>query len=150
MIGIIFLILLYGLSFNLMIFCIIVSLPFWIAYSIGMTEYAIKNNIDGQEMESIRIYESMMDEVHELIVEFNKRDIIGMFMEFYDVFHSICKYLVVKYLSLDLVMKWYFWFLLYWFVVPASLKHGYRFLRYRCIRNHNNKSNLNHKCNYKS
>ena len=146
MLAIILLIFLYNVSFHLLIFGIIILLPFWIAYSVGMTDYAIKNNVGTREIETERIWESLMDEWYELIDEMRERNIIGIFMEFHDVVHSLCKYLVIKYLSLKLVMRRYFWFLIFLFVVPASLKHGYRFLISGCIRNHHNKHNLDHKC----
>lgn len=148
MLGLFLLLFLYDIHLKIFLGFICLMFPFWVAYAKGMSEYAKLNNTGDRETEENRIWNSVMDEVNEFIVEYNNKHIIKCLLEFGDVIHTLIKYITVCYLPMETMKKTYFWFLIFWFFQPNSFKHEKRYFMNGCIRNHSNINNRNHICNY--
>ena len=88
----------------------------------------------------------MLTEFEELKEEFYKRNLMGIFMESFDVFHSLLKWMMTRCLPKQLMCNYMIWMICFWFVLPVGIKHGLRYINYGCVRNHKNKANLNHMC----
>ncbi|QKF94213.1 hypothetical protein QKU48_gp0755 [Fadolivirus algeromassiliense] len=148
MLGLILFYVLYNTTIYGFTIALITILPFWLAYSIGMSEYARLNNIGTREQEKNRVLNSLIDEWDEFIVECENKNIFNALMEFGDFIHTFIKYATVCYLPVNTMNYPLFWFLIFWFIQPNSFKHGKRYFMNGCIRNHSNSKNLDHKCKY--
>lgn len=136
------------ISSNLIFLYIALCIPFWIQYCIGMAEYFTMNHVSDREEEKKKVWKSVLDEYLELMEEINKRDIVGIFMESADVLHVFIKYIFTCYLPFSWMKKSILWIPIFWIAQPTTIKHGKRYFFTKCIRNHNNANNLNHKCKH--
>jgi adenylate kinase family enzyme len=116
-----------------------------VAYAKGMAEYAKFNNVSGN---TENCWSSVVNESYEFIEAVKELKPWEAFLEFYDVIHSLIKYFVITYVSPDVFSNPWFWVAIFPFVLPCSIKLGYRYRQNGCIRNHNNANNCKHKCNY--
>jgi len=148
MLGLLLLIALYWTSPVLLYVALTVSLPIWLAYSVGMADYARRNNDGTREKEMERMWASLMEEWKEFNDEVKQKNILGMISEFGDVVHCVIKYNLIRFFPLKLLMRHFIWFLIFWCVIPTTWKHGWRYFWTGCIRNHKNENNLGHDCSY--
>ena len=128
----------------ILICCIII--PFLLAFTKGMSQYAKFNDNGNEEYEVDKFWKSLCDEYDEFIVDVNKCNIIGIFLELCDMWHSLILYVIVKYCGTKILMQQYIWLIIFWLVLPIAIKHGFRYIMYGCIRNHKNKNNIDHFC----
>ena len=73
-------------------------------------------------------------------------DFVDIILESSDVIHAYVKYIFSKYLPYYLYLI--IWIVVFPVVLPTTLKLSWRYHKYHCIRNHYNKNNCNHICNY--
>lgn len=131
-----------------------------IDYSKGMAEYASYNNRirdktgpttnDGNCYVTENTWDSVINESKELweaLCQASAKDII---LESSDVIHSLIKHLIITYVPSKIFCHWLCWFPIFILILPCSIKVAYRYQTYGCIRNHQNKNNCNHVCNYKN
>jgi hypothetical protein len=122
-----------------------------------MSEYAKMNNISQNDNQntSLRKWsqenfkESIYNEFFELIDAINNFDIVNIILEYNDLLHSIIKYFIISFLPQNVYCSDYIWLPVFFIVFPVGIKLSVRYKNYGCIRNHNNKNNCNHNCNYK-
>lgn len=124
----------------------IVLIPLIFAYAWGMAEYSSMNRKPKQSQLKY-LTGTLMDEVYELQGAIIYLKPIDIMLEAFDVLHSTIK-LSIAYISLEALEVPGIWILVFPLIFPVGIKHGYRFMRYKCIRNHQNKRNLDHRCNY--
>lgn len=124
----------------------LILIPLSFAYAWGMAEYSIMNR-KGRIAQIRYLSGTLMDEVNEFKEAFNQRQPVNSFLEGFDVIHSTIK-LVIAYFSQSALESPIIWLLVFPLIFPVGIKHGYRFIRYNCIRNHRNGRNLDHSCNY--
>ena len=84
-------------------------------------------------------------ELWDAILHCNPVDII---LEASDVIHALIKYAIINYLPQFLFCHMICWLPVFLFVLPCTIKLGSRYREHGCIRNHQNKGNRNHLCNY--
>lgn len=113
-----------------------------ISYAIGSAEYARLNNTAFRTNEC---WDSVKDEFYELTDAVNKLKIYDIFLEFFDTVHALIIYIIVKFMPELFYHHWLCWFIVFPFVLPASIKLGNRYNKYSCIRNHSRR-NLDHSC----
>ena len=121
----------------------------FIGYIVGMSEYVRLNNRKERHIEIKHVYAAFQEELHELQEAIHNKDLVGIFLEAFDCIHSYIKYIFTKWLPISLEMNPIVWIPVFFIVLPVSVKHGYRYLNHGCIRNHGNKNNLGHICNYR-
>ena len=114
-------------------------------YAEGSAEYASLNNVFPHKENFLHSIKDESKELFYAILSFSLKETI---MEFYDVLHSIMKYLVIKFLPERFFCSKLCWALVFPLVLPCSIKLAMRYKNYRCIRNHQNKNNCQHLCNY--
>lgn len=121
-----------------------------IYYSRGMVEYAIYNNISqqGLKWKQEDFKQSIINEIFELIEAIKQYQLFDIILELFDVFHSVIKYIIISIMPQYIYCNIILWSIVYFFVLPCSIKLGNRFKKYNCIRNHKNKNNRDHNCNY--
>ncbi|XWV25541.1 putative ORFan [Tupanvirus deep ocean] len=113
------------------------------SYSKGAAEYARANNNGSSESEDC--WQSVCDEYEELKYAVHTLNYWEIFMEFFDVLHASIKFVLVSFFPRIFYFHWLSWAIIFPFVLPASIKLGARYNKYKCIRNHARK-NRNHKC----
>jgi hypothetical protein len=59
-------------------------------------------------------------------------------LEFFDVVHAMTKYSLISVLPKDIMDTPYPWIVVYFVSLPSSIKLGYRYVKYGCVRNHAN------------
>lgn len=124
----------------------IILIPLVFAYAWGMAEYSVMNR--KTKPDQIKYLKgTLMDEVQEFRDAVRQRKPIDSILEGFDVIHSIIK-LIIAYISLRALERPEIWLLVFPLIFPVGIKHGYRFMKYNCIRNHTNKRNLDHNCSY--
>lgn len=129
-----------------LIFILICVGPFWIFYAHGMSVYSRLNRRPGPEnIESIK--GTLQDEIEEFREALQKGYTMDTALELFDVIHSSIK-LLLAYLSNDLLESFIIWLLIFPIILPVGIKHAMRYMKHSCIRNHNNRANLNHRCRY--
>ena len=116
-----------------------------ISYAKGSAEYAKANN--NTLLESNEGWASVRDEYIEFVQAIKKVNIYDIFLEFFDVIHSVIKYLIIVYLPQRFYHNWICWAIVFPFVLLAGIKLGDRYNKFGCIRNHA-RPNLNHKCKF--
>lgn len=114
-----------------------------------MSEY-ISLNQKEKHVEIRHVYAAYLDECNEFRDALHKRDFRGIFMEAFDCLHSYIKYMFTKWLPISFEMNPIVWIPVFFIVLPVSIKHGHRYFMHGCIRNHGNKNNLGHICNYQA
>ena len=112
-------------------------------YAKGMTEYVRLNNngLIGCE----NTWHCIRDEYRELVDAIQSRKFLEAFFELFDVLHGTTKSFIVTLLPRKIYYHWLCWIIVFPFLMPATIKLGYRYNKYKCIRNHS-RSNRNHKC----
>ena len=113
------------------------------SYIKGAIEYA-KNN-DTMKAKSENSWNCLCDELVELRIAIYERKPADIFMEFFDVIHSILKYVLITYLPFEFRFYWLTWTIIFPFIIPAAIKLAVRYDNYGCIRNHC-RPNTNHIC----
>jgi len=116
---------------------------FNIWYIIGMYQYIIFNY---NHNESELCWLSLIAECHELQQAYLQLSFVDIILESSDVIHAYVKYIFSKYLPYYLYLI--IWIVVFPVVLPTTLKLSWRYRTYHCIRNHYNKNNCNHICNY--
>jgi len=120
-----------------------------IYYALGSAEYCKFNNKrDNPRRENF--WDSVITESKELKEALENLWLWDIILEFSDVVHSLIKYFIVEYLPEDFYCSFICWFPVFILILPCSIKLGLRFKKYGCIRNHKNKNNCDHICNYYS
>lgn len=114
-----------------------------LSYANGSAQYAMENNNGSTESEDP--WKSVMDELAEFIESIKKCNIKDIFLEFFDVLHSIVKFIIVIFFPTTFYFSPLCWLIIFPFVMPAGIKLGHRYQKYGCIRNHA-RPNLNHCC----
>ena len=120
-------------------------------YIKGMSEYAKMNNIhfnSENKWPQENFKETIYNEFFELVEAICNFDILNSIMEFNDVIHSIIKYLILTFLPEIVYCSEYIWIPVFFIILPVGIKLSNRYKKYGCIRNHNNRNNCNHNCNY--
>lgn len=120
-------------------------------YTKGMCEYAKFNNVP-QNLKSHFKQEnfllSIKNEFNELIDAIKNLNMYDIIMEFYDVLHSIIKMFIITILPKEIYCDELIWIPVFFIVSPVAIKLSQRYKSHGCIRNHNNKNNCSHNCNY--
>jgi hypothetical protein len=112
-------------------------------YALGMSEYVSLNNNGSIQSENTWI--SIRNEYREFLDAIRARDYTGAFMEFFDILHATTKSLIVTFTAKIIYYHWLCWILLFPLLLPATIKLGYRYNKYKCIRNHS-RINKDHVC----
>ena len=110
-------------------------------YVNGMIEYNSYNTQD-----SNTLYEAAKDEYKEFKECITNHDYYGILDEFFDVIHSILKYLLVTYMFKQRNNR-IILYIMYFMSGSTGRKHGERYRAHNCIRSH--KNHIEHKCAYK-
>lgn len=128
--------------------------PLWICYSIGMAEYArlnitrmslMEDDLEVARRERRMILSHLYDECGEFGEAVIGLHCVDTILEFFDILQLVIKYLISLF-SIDLLKNEFVWMLVFPFILPASLKLGWRYLFNNCIRNHENPHNRGHMC----
>ncbi len=113
------------------------------SYSKGMSEYVKLNNNGSADCENM--WQSIRDECHEFVEAIKTRNLSGIFMELFDILHVTTKSLIVTLMPKIIYYNKLCWIILFPFLLPATIKLGYRYNKYKCIRNHS-RINKDHNC----
>ena len=134
-------------------FCILFFLYCYagIWYSIGMSIYIRYNNTIPNKNNNYSTQEDcwkcMWFEIDEFIEAVKLKQPVDIILEGGDVAHSFIKWLILKFFPDYLAGNFWVWFIVFPFVLPATLKLGRRYYYNNCIRNHKNKiHNIDHSC----
>jgi hypothetical protein len=120
-------------------------------YIKGMSEYAKFNNVpqyDKNSWKQENFILSIRNEFFELIDAITKFDLFEIILEFFDLLHSIIKMMIITILPKYIYCSIFIWIPIFFLVLPVGIKLSNRYKNYQCIRNHKNKNNCFHNCNY--
>ena len=120
-------------------------LCYGIDYAYGSAEYCRFNNVKPYHENP---WDSIINESVELwyaIKQFSIKDII---LEASDVLHALIKCIIVTYLPQSIYCSSIMWLCVFPLALPTTIKGAIRYQTWKCIRNHKNQNNCNHKCNY--
>ncbi len=118
---------------------------FGIYYAKGLAEYARFNNVPPNEENCWSSVTNESRELWDAVLHCNPVDII---LEASDVIHALIKYAIINYLPQFLFCHMICWLPVFLLVLPCTIKLGSRYREHGCIRNHQNKGNRSHLCNY--
>lgn len=141
----------------MILFCIVASLVvlyllYGRFYAAGMAEYATFNNttpsIENRWTKPESCMQSIKTEWREFVDALVSMQPINTFLELCDVIHAVTKYLSIEYLPTSVYCSSFYWAPIFYTNLPVTVKLGYRYYVNGCIRNHSNKDNCGHTCNY--
>lgn len=117
-------------------------------YSNGMATYCKRNNV--KKCKGMFNKESELDTVRaeflELCEAIYELSPIDIFLEFFDVLHSLIKLVIVNIFPEWVYCNNIIWIFVFPVVFPVSAKLAIRNYQNGCIRNHKNLNNINHNC----
>lgn len=113
------------------------------SYSKGMSEYVRLNNNHSYECENT--WKSVSSEYEELIEAIKAKNLWEIFMEFFDVVHVTIKSIIVTFTPRMFYYNRLLWIVMFPLLLPATIKLGHRYNKYKCIRNHS-RNNKDHNC----
>jgi hypothetical protein len=114
-------------------------------YANGMVKYITRNNKSGSN-KTEETWDSIEAEIKELLEAIYDLSFINVILETADVIHAYIKHIILTYLPIGIYCHWLCWFIVFPFVLPASIKLASRHRKYGCIRNHKNVNNIKHNC----
>lgn len=117
----------------------------WMCYVNGITEFIERNDIP-PDLRVAR--ESMGSELQEFLYACYHFQPWEMILEFNDFLHTIIKYILLRFASPKIFSNKILWSVIFFMALPSTIKLGLRYKNYKCIRNHRNSANINHKCSY--
>jgi hypothetical protein len=123
----------------------ILYIRYGIYYALGCAEYARLNNSDKKKE---RTWGSVVDEFCELVKAIIQCNLIDIILELGDFIHAIITFCVITFLPKKVFSTIWCWLPFFLLALPCTIKIGERYKHYECIRNHKNKQNLNHVCQY--
>jgi hypothetical protein len=125
------------------VFVLVMSV-FAFSYAKGIAEYTKNNRKRTKVEEKESMYKSFQDEKEELLEAVKLGSFCDIFLELWDVWHSFFKYVVVSSWLDVFAESPIFWFFAFFLVPVPGVKHGLRYMKTGCIRNHGNPNNLDH------
>lgn len=130
--------------------CVVEFFGIWYAYCVGMAAYVKYNGCGSRKEELESTLHAIRAEMSELWVEVKTLHLFNALMELSDVWHASIKYCLIYIFPKSLLEYPFMYVMTFWLALPTTMKHGIRYKIHKCIRNHGNKSNLDHKCEYVS
>ena len=131
-----------------MVLLLYLYLQYGLDYAVGSAEYTLLNNTVASGQYKEVTWNNLCNEVKELRDALRAWSIVDIVLELGDVVHSIIKYSLIKYVPEWMYCSVLCWLLVFPFALSATIKCGIRYRQHKCIRNHRNKNNCNHQCNY--
>lgn len=120
----------------------------WYAYCRGMAKY-VKHNVRGSRREELTsTWHCLEVELGEFWIEVYNFNVLLALVELSDVWHAFIKYCMIWIFPRYLLECSFMYIGTFWLALPTTIKHGFRYRLHKCIRNHGNKANLDHKCKY--
>ena len=134
---------------------VIVVVLYWfygISFAKGITNYIRLNNCESYNgVKNSKVEDTWQTvinewiELKEAMIKLNPWEVI---LEGGDVLLALIKYNIIKFLPQVIYCNIWCWLLVFPLALPTTIKLGYRYEIYGCIRNHQNSFNRNHRCSY--
>jgi hypothetical protein len=120
-------------------------------YCDGMANYARLNNCPDSRGEIVELdffNVAVVTEAKELGHAIKSLNLAEIFLEFFDVMHSLTKWAIISILPYRFLKNPITWLPMGLVFIPVVIKFANRMEKDQCIRNHKNPSNNNHRCKY--
>jgi len=138
--------------FGIFLILVLLYLLYGRFYAAGMAEYAMFNNtppsIGNRWTKPESCLQSIKTEWKEFVDAIMDMQVVNSFLELCDVIHALTKYVSIEYIPSFIYCSSFYWSIVFYTNLPVTIKLGYRYRANGCIRNHTNKNNCGHTCNY--